>query len=227
MHQLVAHAFLDLPEIEKYVINHKNGNKLDNTSENLEFISNGENVKHAARLGLRKPYTCSVDQYDMNETLLNTYSSIKEAWEATGVSDSKISTVCKGKRNNAGGFIWKYTNREAPPNIDIKDKTYVRKLQDYKNYYVTNDGKIYSKSHNVFMSQRKDGNGYMLITLYQNATSKDELVHRLVAKTFIPNPEESPYVNHKNGNKSDNRVDNLDWMTCSENVIHANKLRNN
>lgn len=49
-------------------------------------------------------------------------------------------------------------------------------------------------------------------------------LHILVAKTFIPNPENKRVVNHKNGNKSDNRVDNLEWNTYSENCLHAHDM---
>lgn len=63
--------------------------------------------------------------------------------------------------------------------------------------------------------------GYMRVGLKSNNKSRDYLVHRLVAQTFIPNPKNKRYVNHKNGNKEDNRVDNLEWCTHKENMQHA------
>lgn len=71
-----------------------------------------------------------------------------------------------------------------------------------------------------------DKDGYLKTRLSKDGKQKKFLIHRLVALTFIPNPENKPEVNHKSGVKDDNRVDNLEWMTTSENQQHAhdNKL---
>lgn len=63
--------------------------------------------------------------------------------------------------------------------------------------------------------------GYMGVTLKKNKKDCFRLVHRLVAQAFIPNPESKPMVNHKDGNKTNNCIDNLEWVTGHENNNHA------
>lgn len=62
---------------------------------------------------------------------------------------------------------------------------------------------------------------YVKVSLTVNGKSQNKLVHRLVAQAFIPNPENKPEVNHKDGNKLNNCLDNLEWVTKSENIKHA------
>lgn len=66
-----------------------------------------------------------------------------------------------------------------------------------------------------------DRKGYLRVVLCKDGVQKTHLVHRLVAEAFIPNPSNLPQVNHINEVKSDNRVENLEWVTCKENVNHG------
>ena len=102
-------------------------------------------------------------------------------------------------------------------------------IKTYLNYYATSNGSIYSlkrkgsKGGVVLGSPCKDG--YLQIRLYKNNVGKAMLIHRIIADTFL-NPDPSkPEVNHKNGIKTDNRVENLEWVSRQENIIHARKNR--
>lgn len=75
------------------------------------------------------------------------------------------------------------------------------------------------------LTQFKDGRGYLHVKLYDGSGNpKSWTTHRLVALTFIPNPENKSSINHINGNKLDNRLENLEWCTHAENMKHASKL---
>lgn len=101
-------------------------------------------------------------------------------------------------------------------------------------YQVSNLGRV--KSMDRVIKRRKYGQfkkygvilvlnvgyrGYVDTKLHKNGVKMGKLVHRLVAEAFIPNPENKPVVNHKNGDKEDNRLCNLEWATYSENSQHA------
>lgn len=70
----------------------------------------------------------------------------------------------------------------------------------------------------------KSRDGYMIATLYNYGTKIRKGVHVLVGLAFIPNPEKKPEINHKNGLRDDNRVENLEWVTCSENNLHRRRV---
>lgn len=88
---------------------------------------------------------------------------------------------------------------------------------------VSKDGKIYSNISNKLLKTTVSKNGYeeIVIQFKNPRRCRTFLVHRLVAETFIPNPENKPQVNHKDGNKLNNNVNNLEWCTQKYNNMHA------
>jgi hypothetical protein len=93
-------------------------------------------------------------------------------------------------------------------------------------YEITKEGKVYSLKHNkrneIF--GYIDKYGYRRVIIYENGKRKKHLVHRLVVEKYISNPNQLPQVNHKDGNKLNNNVENLEWVTAKENIQHAIKL---
>ena len=88
-------------------------------------------------------------------------------------------------------------------------------------YEVSSFGRIRNKETGHIKAFHITKFGYCRLTLYKGKLSKKYAVHRLVAEAFIPNPQNKPQVNHIDGNKQNNRVDNLEWVTQTENMIHA------
>lgn len=93
-------------------------------------------------------------------------------------------------------------------------------IDDYPNFSVSNFGRIRKNNLKIFTPSPKR-NGYIEVCLTNENGQKSFLLHRLVAKYFIKNSENKPIVNHINGLKTDNRLENLEWVTSSENRKHA------
>jgi hypothetical protein len=110
LHRIVAQIFVSNPE-NKPVVNHIDGNKNNNLSDNLEWVTKSENTKHAYDNGLIKKYSRKVNQYDKEGNFISQFESIKEAGIKLNLDKSSIGHVCAKDRlgsNTCGGFIFKY-----------------------------------------------------------------------------------------------------------------------
>lgn len=97
-----------------------------------------------------------------------------------------------------------------------------RDIKDFENYQVSNLGRIYSKNKRTCIKVKKlAGRGYYQIRLYKDGKYFYKNLHRIIAETFIPNPNNYRTVNHINGNKLDNRVTNLEWADDCTQQHHA------
>jgi len=99
----------------------------------------------------------------------------------------------------------------------------MRRIDGFENYSVTSCGKVYSHNANRFLALHDNGHGYLMINLWKDGVRKNMSVHRLVASAYIPRNISCSEVNHIDGNKKNNNVDNLEWCTHEHNMIHAVK----
>jgi hypothetical protein len=232
VHRLVAKAFIPNPE-NKPTINHIDSNPSNNNVINLQWATMTEQNQHKSldKRKILKPINhMPVLKIDIKtETLIEHYKSISDAskWiidnKLTSITEynknnisiisSKICAVANNKRNNAYGFKWKYyfedyTNNEIWKEIPLK-------IIGKESYFVSNLGR-YKNNKGQIKNNYKHSSEYKRISIDR----KSYLLHRLVELTFSENPHNKEFVNHKDGNKLNNSLDNLEWTTCLENNIH-------
>ena len=99
-------------------------------------------------------------------------------------------------------------------------------INGFSNYEISNQGEVRNKITNYILKGRLSRSGYLQVNIKRDEDGKfiNQYIHRLVAIYFIDNPENKREVNHKDGNKINNTLDNLEWVTSSENQMHRHSI---
>lgn len=129
-------------------------------------------------------------------------------------------------RGSLGQVLWRKINDEF---VALNEDNFAKPISGYENYIVFQDGRIFSTKYCNFLKANPDPKGYMKVGLrkgkgHGNKGRHTKKVHRLVAEAFIPNPENLPQVNHKDENKSNNDISNLEWCTNEYNSRYGTKI---
>jgi hypothetical protein len=231
VHRLVCLNFIENHE-NKSDVNHKDKNKLNNNICNLEWMTRRENNIHRC-IGIKmtsnkNKCVLRIDK-DSNE-ILEKYNSIELAgiWalnnEYTKTAHNgrnSIGNCLKGLSKMAYKFKWEYENK----NNDLEDEIWKEVVlenvdMEDKKYFVSNLGR-FKNSYGIVMDNYKvNENGYIRVFIY----NKTYALHRLISLAFLANNYNKEQVNHIDGNKLNNSLKNLEFVTNQENQIHKFKI---
>lgn len=211
------------------VINHMDLNKQNNNFDNLEMVTQSENAKHAVKRTKAKPLTIidsnSIKEFDSAKLA----SLFLQRKRKITVSPKTINNWSAKENMNSYGFVCKYKRKSKKiQNIENYKSIGIIDNIDFSKYLINKNGELVNtlnNSNNV-MTPRKQENGYVYYTLTVNGKQKNFYAHRLVAKVFLKDGETKFFdkgyvVNHKNEQKDNNTVDNLEWATYKENSRHS------
>ena len=224
VHRLLAKTFLPNPE-NKPQVNHIDKNSLNNHISNLEWNTSLENNIHKSK-GVIQTTNQNMCIYRIDipsNQILETYNSIELA--SKWVYDKGLSTKLNGINSCIGNAVRGVTNTSYGYKWSLEEQPHIQdeiwkeiKIADFnsENYYISSLGRFKNSKGIIMKDYKPHHTGY----IYVRVNRKKFGLHRLVALMFIDNLENKPFVNHIDGNKLNNSLANLEWVTCAENNLH-------
>ena len=232
VHRLVARAFHGPPPTAAHThVHHMDGDVANNRANNLEYATPSQNAIHSWTAGTRRGSSCSVPLRCRPVEIgpWSLFSSQSEAARALGLWPSEVSRCCRGLRKHAGGYEFqKVEAKWLRGEVWLKAR-YPSTTDVLSNWMVSTHGRVQTTSGRITYGVR-NGSGYFTMHYNRRAEGVQRTlrVHRMVAATFLGQPNTPDlHVNHKDGNRGNNRLSNLVYVTPAQNVQHAHFRRAN
>lgn len=216
VHILVAKAFIPNPD-NLPIVTHLDGNNSNNHVDNLEW--------RLANCRSENYYTKKIDVYNSLGILVKQFNSIKEASLAYNVGSKSITECCKSSYKFLKGLQFRYKGEPFQTKMMYENTSVFkgeewRPIPGYENYQVSSFGRV-KNSREWLLKCQPNNKGYLVAPLHNNNHCKTIAVHRLVALAFLPNPNKLASINHKDEDKTNNHVENLEWCTAKYNTRYS------